>query len=243
MAAPKNTFKEQIKNGPGTDRPLAGSGELLHRRTAGRCRIRLAADRCGTRAQRPADHPWSAAGRGALSGHSDCASAMAGSCTYQAAAGLRRTDHSGADGGDRRAGRSGCGRHSLPAARASVVSAAHWRVPAAFNRTPEYLQTANDEICVLVQVETPKGVENLDEIINTEGVDGVFIGPSDLSCLHGHIGNPAHPEVQATIEDAIQRIVAAGKAAGILIADRKLAHDVISSWGRSSWQWVRIRRC
>ena len=93
----------------------------------------------------------------------------------------------------------------------------------AFNRTPEYLQTANDEICVLVQVETPKGVENLDEIINTDGVDGVFIGPSDLSASMGHIGNPAHPDVQATIEDAIIRIVAAGKAAGILIADRTLA--------------------
>ncbi|MDX1318641.1 MAG: HpcH/HpaI aldolase/citrate lyase family protein, partial [Oceanospirillum sp.] len=50
-----------------------------------------------------------------------------------------------------------------------------------FNRMPQYLQTANDEICVLIQIETPKGVENLDDILATEGVDGVFIGPSDLS--------------------------------------------------------------
>lgn len=92
----------------------------------------------------------------------------------------------------------------------------------AFNRTPEYLQTANDEICVLVQVETPKGVEHLDDILNTEGVDGVFIGPSDLSAAMGHLGNPGHPDVQAVIEDCIRRIVSAGKAAGILIADQTL---------------------
>lgn len=96
-----------------------------------------------------------------------------------------------------------------------------------FNRMPEYLQTANDEICVLIQIETPKGVENLDDILATEGVDGVFIGPSDLSASMGHIGNPGHPDVQKVIEESIAKIVAAGKAPGILIADQTLAQRYI----------------
>ena len=96
-----------------------------------------------------------------------------------------------------------------------------------FNRVPQYLQTANDEICVLIQIETPKGVENLDDILATEGVDGVFIGPSDLSASMGYIGNPGHPEVQKVIEESIAKIVAAGKAPGILIADQALAQRYI----------------
>lgn len=96
-----------------------------------------------------------------------------------------------------------------------------------FNRTAEYLQTANDEICVLIQIETPKGVENLEDILAVEGVDGVFIGPSDLSASMGYIGNPAHEEVQKVIESSIAKIIAADKAAGILIADQTLAQKYI----------------
>jgi 4-hydroxy-2-oxoheptanedioate aldolase len=68
---------------------------------------------------------------------------------------------------------------------------------------------------------------NLDEICAVEGVDGVFIGPADLSAAMGHRGNPGHPEVQAAIEDAIVRIARAGKAAGILSADETLARRYI----------------
>ncbi|MEH6580250.1 MAG: 4-hydroxy-2-oxoheptanedioate aldolase [Amphritea sp.] len=92
-----------------------------------------------------------------------------------------------------------------------------------FDQTPDYLHTANDEICVLIQIETRKGLENLDEVIATEGVDGVFIGPSDLSASMGHLGNPGHPQMQLAIEDALSRIIRAGKAAGIMIADQTLA--------------------
>jgi len=91
-----------------------------------------------------------------------------------------------------------------------------------WNRIPDYLHRANDEMCVLVQIETPEGVAALDDILGVEGVDGVFIGPSDLSANMGHIGNPAHPEVQSVIDDAIVRILKAGKAPGILHADPKL---------------------
>ncbi len=96
-----------------------------------------------------------------------------------------------------------------------------------FNRTANYLQTANEQICVLIQIETPKGVENLKEILAVEGVDGVFIGPADLSASMGHIGNPTHPEVQRVIEDSIALIKASGKAAGILMADKTLAQRYI----------------
>lgn len=81
---------------------------------------------------------------------------------------------------------------------------------------PDYLQQANEQICLLCQVETMQGIEALDEILQVDGVDGVFIGPADLAASMGYITDPAHPEVVETIEAAIQRIVAAGKAAGIL---------------------------
>lgn len=97
-----------------------------------------------------------------------------------------------------------------------------------WNRIPDYLQRADAEICLLAQVETVAGLENLDAIARVEGVDGVFIGPADLAGSLGHLGNPAHPEVQRAIEDGIERIRAAGKAAGILSADEALARRYLS---------------
>lgn len=83
-------------------------------------------------------------------------------------------------------------------------------------------------MCTLVQVETPRGVEHLDAILAVEGVDGVFIGPADLAASMGHPGEPGHPEVRKTIDDAIRRIVAADKAAGILSADPAQARHYLS---------------
>ena len=79
-----------------------------------------------------------------------------------------------------------------------------------------YVFEANDQVCVLVQVETVEAMKNLDAIAATPGVDGVFIGPSDLSASMGHPGNAGHPDVQAVIADGVKRIRAAGKAPGIL---------------------------
>lgn len=73
-------------------------------------------------------------------------------------------------------------------------------------------------MCVLVQIETREAMKNLPQILDVEGVDGVFIGPADLSADMGYAGNPQHPEVQAAIEQAIVQIREAGKAPGILIA-------------------------
>ena len=92
-----------------------------------------------------------------------------------------------------------------------------------WNSIPGYLDKADEQMCLLVQIENLEGLARLDEIVAVEGVDGVFIGPADLSAAMGHRGNPGHPDVQAAIEDAIVRIGKAGKAAGILSADQTLA--------------------
>jgi 4-hydroxy-2-oxoheptanedioate aldolase len=85
-----------------------------------------------------------------------------------------------------------------------------------YGRVPGYLGKANEEICVLVQVETREALKDLEAIAKVPGVDGVFIGPSDLAASLGHLGNPAHADVQAAIHDAVKRLKALGKPAGIL---------------------------
>ena len=96
-----------------------------------------------------------------------------------------------------------------------------------WGRNPSYVHDANAQVCLLVQAETETSLRHLDAIAATEGVDGVFIGPADLSASMGHVGNPGHPQVQAAIADAIARIVKAGKAAGILTTNEALAHHYL----------------
>src|SRR5690606_2255445 len=88
-----------------------------------------------------------------------------------------------------------------------------------FGQISNYMQACEDQLCLLVQVETREGLDRLEDIAKVDGVDGVFIGPADLSASLGHPGNPKHPEVQSAIEDAIRRIRACGKAPGILTFD------------------------
>ena len=107
--------------------------------------------------------------------------------------------------------------HGVRGVGAALARASH------FNRIPDYLQTANDEICLLLQVESRAGLAALDAIASTEGVDGVFIGPSDLAADMGYLGRPGAPEVQREVEQALSRIQSHGKAAGILIGDLSLA--------------------
>jgi 4-hydroxy-2-oxoheptanedioate aldolase len=91
-----------------------------------------------------------------------------------------------------------------------------------------YLQQANAEVCLLVQIETSEGIRNLDAIAAVEGVDGLFIGPSDLSAALGRLGDLGHPEVQNTISDAVGRIRKAGKAAGILSTEENTTRRYLS---------------
>jgi 4-hydroxy-2-oxoheptanedioate aldolase len=97
-----------------------------------------------------------------------------------------------------------------------------------WNGMPSYLEDADQEMCLLVQVETVKGLQALDAITTTDGVDGVFIGPADLSASLGYRGNPGHPEVQRAIESAIKSICRAGKAAGILSTDEMQARKYLN---------------
>ncbi|WP_050604557.1 HpcH/HpaI aldolase/citrate lyase family protein [Ruegeria sp. 6PALISEP08] len=85
-----------------------------------------------------------------------------------------------------------------------------------YGSVEEYIQTADQEICLLLQVETRAGLAALDDILQVEGVDGVFIGPADLSTDMGYQGNSAAPEMREVIADALARIKASDKAAGIL---------------------------
>lgn len=111
--------------------------------------------------------------------------------------------------------------HGVRGVGSALARASRW------NSLPGYLDQADEQMCLLVQVENREGLANLDAICAVDGLDGVFIGPADLSAAMGHRGNPGHPEVQAAIDDAIVRIGRAGKAAGILSADEALARRYI----------------
>ena len=85
-----------------------------------------------------------------------------------------------------------------------------------YNTVKDYLKVINDNITVVVQIENRVGVEAISEICAVDGVDGVFIGPSDLAAAYGHLGNAAHPEVQAAMQVVFAAAKAAGKPVGIL---------------------------
>lgn len=85
-----------------------------------------------------------------------------------------------------------------------------------FGTVPDYFAQSNKNISILVQIESQSGVDNLDAILSTDGIDAVFVGPSDLAASLGYLGNAAHPEVQRTIQHIFARAKAHGKPSGIL---------------------------
>ena len=99
----------------------------------------------------------------------------------------------------------------------ALARAAYW------NQVDDYFAAVDNELCLLIQVESVTALENLDEILSVERIDGVFIGPADLAASMGYLGQPAHPEVKAAVETAISKIRAAGKAAGTLATNREIA--------------------
>lgn len=99
-----------------------------------------------------------------------------------------------------------------------------------FSAIPDYITTANAQMCLLVQVETRAGLAALDDILAVEGVDGVFIGPSDLACDMGFGGDSAAEPVRHAIRDALARIAAAGRAPGIIATDDETARTY-RDWG------------
>lgn len=101
----------------------------------------------------------------------------------------------------------------------ALARAAQW------NRIPDYLHKANDEICVIVQIETVTALKNIDAISAVEGVDAIFIGPSDLSASMGFIGQADHPEVVEAVCQGIKSINSVGKQAGVLAVTKDLVEN------------------
>ena len=91
---------------------------------------------------------------------------------------------------------------------------------------PNYFPRANDEVLVIVAIETPKGIENIHEIVNVEGVDGIFIGPADLATSMGHLADPSHPEVQAAIRKIEEAVIPTGKFLGTVAANAEAAQKL-----------------
>ncbi|MBV6305866.1 HpcH/HpaI aldolase/citrate lyase family protein [Candidimonas humi] len=96
-----------------------------------------------------------------------------------------------------------------------------------FGRTADYVAKAAEDLCLLVQVETPQALEQIEAIAAIDGIDGIFIGPADLSASMGYPGQARHPEVNRSIDDAIRRIRACGKAPGILMVDEARARECL----------------
>lgn len=106
---------------------------------------------------------------------------------------------------------------------AALARASRW------NQVPDYANQADAQMCLLVQAETTQALENLDRIADVPGVDGVFFGPADLSASMGYRGQADHPEVRRAILDGIARVRAAGRAAGVLMANPEVARVYLAA--------------
>lgn len=111
--------------------------------------------------------------------------------------------------------------HGVRGVGSALARASRW------NQVPNYLQLCAKQLCVLLQVESVQGIENLRTIAQTDGVDGVFFGPSDLAASMGLLGQSAHETVQQAITDGIATVRACGKAAGVLTVDPSLVRKYI----------------
>lgn len=108
-----------------------------------------------------------------------------------------------------------------------LARATHW------SKVHDYAADVAEQMCLLVQIESQAGLEELEAICAVDGVDGVFLGPADLAAALGYFGQSEHPEVNRVIENALSRIRAAGKPAGVYCADPVIAaryHDLGASF-------------
>ncbi|MCA4133360.1 HpcH/HpaI aldolase/citrate lyase family protein [Arthrobacter sp. M4] len=99
--------------------------------------------------------------------------------------------------------------HGVRGVGSSLARASRW------NRIPDYLARASDTVSVTVQIESTAAVEAVEEILAVDGVDAVFVGPSDLAASMGYLGEQEHPEVRAAVERCIAAAHSAGKPAGV----------------------------
>ena len=113
--------------------------------------------------------------------------------------------------------------HGVRGVGSALARSSRW------NQIDNYLGNASEDICLLVQIESASALRNVAEIASVDGVDGVFFGPADLSASMDLLGQPGHPAVQDAIIRGIQTVTAAGKAAGVLSADRTLASKYLGA--------------
>lgn len=104
---------------------------------------------------------------------------------------------------------------------AAIARASRW------NRRADYVHEADEDVCLLVQVETEQALGNLDAITATAGIDGIFFGPADLSASMGLLGQIDHPRVREVIGESMRRVRKAGKAAGIICGSAEAAQYYI----------------
>jgi 2-dehydro-3-deoxyglucarate aldolase/4-hydroxy-2-oxoheptanedioate aldolase len=100
----------------------------------------------------------------------------------------------------------------------------------------EYWKRANDEILVVIQVETATAVQDIDAIARVPGVDVLFVGPADLSTALGHMGDPGHAEVQA----AIEKIETAAKARGVALGNITRSWDQARELYKRGYQFLTL---
>lgn len=98
-----------------------------------------------------------------------------------------------------------------------------------FGTVENYDTTASDELCLILQLESPQGLAALEDIAALDGVDALFIGPADLSAAMGFPGNQNAPEVRTAILDAITRAKSAGIPIGILTLDEAFRAECLAA--------------
>lgn len=109
---------------------------------------------------------------------------------------------------------------------AALARASRW------GRVDDYSALANEQMCLLVQVETREGYENLDAILAVDGVDGVFFGAADLAASYGLLGEANHPSIVEAIESGLRKTRAAGKSGGVLCGDQAIVARYFAAGAR-----------
>lgn len=92
-----------------------------------------------------------------------------------------------------------------------------------WGRFTDYVRTSDDNVCLIVQAETTRALENIEKIAATEGIDGILIGPADLAADMGFPEQRTHPDVVQAIRRGIETVRAVGKPLGIMLADASAA--------------------
>ncbi len=100
---------------------------------------------------------------------------------------------------------------------------------ARWGRVADHWERADAEACLIVQIESAAALDALDDIAAVDGVDALFVGPSDLGAALGHLNQPNHPEVRSAVADTIRAIRAAGKPAGVLATTSELVEEYVAA--------------